>query len=402
MSAITRALGVLRREGPAGIIGRLRNPQAAPPPPPPSLADGAHVLGDHPMAGLLRALSAGNDTGPRVVIGGATTPAPSPGDIVVATREAPDDWLRGCWDRAALVVEFDADRIRDLAARPRGRPHVMVIPPPPVADAGAAAWVAYQGQAKLHLQRLLVFCEALSADQIDLGPLLAAAADGAAARAILPGPALRVGLSLPETPARRAAFLAEDWHDLRPIDGLRQAPGWRGAASTYRQLARAALAQGGDSLLVCQDDALAGPDFARRYGTALRYWKDSGAAMFAGLVTDVDDSIEVRRVERVDGVTFLHLNRSVGLVFNIFARPMLQHIAAWDEADRDRRNTVDRYISRFEGGDVVTCLPYLVHHRNDQASSVWEFDNARYDSIIRASERRLARKAGIALGQGGD
>lgn len=412
IAKVGRAAHVLRREGPAGVIGRLRFAERPPPPRPPLIVRSVTIVGDTSLSRLVAKHL--RSSGVRVEAGKPDEEARSRGtrwifdvaglspanltaqDVLFAGEDYPVDQLAVAWDRVGLVVEHDDHRIRNIARRQRGRPHVMVIPPPPAEDAGEDAWTAYALRSQLAMQRVLLFCEAIPADRIDISAAVSHAAEPPA-RQILPGPALRLALSLPEFPDRRVALMSQSWHDLRAIDGLRQTPGWRGAGSTYRLLAQAALARGEDAMLVCQDDAEAGPDFARRYPVALDYWWASGAAMFAGLVTDVDDSIEIRRVEQRDGVTFLHLNRSVGLVFNIFGKAMLQRMSAWDEADRDPANTMDRYISRTGNIEVITCLPYLVRHRGGHGSTIWNFDNGRYDSIIRASERRLARMAGIAL-----
>lgn len=405
MTALDRAWRVLRSEGPSGVLGRLRFRQAPPPPASPSLRGPVAVIGNGPMAGLLRDVMAshGIEVVPEaerrvITLGTGHNPTLRPGDIIVPTTEAAPGTVRFAWDQVALAVEFDPARMASLQARPHGRPHWIAIPPPPSAEAGRSAWDKYAIASRTALTRLLIFCEAAPADAVDFRPAFERAA-ATPPTASLPGPEVRLGVSLPETPDRRRAFLEADWTGVTMVDGLRQVPGWKGAALTYRGLAQAAIARGDESMLVCQDDALPGPGFAQRYPAALRYWERSGAAMFAGLVTDVDDSIAVLRVVETEGVTFLHLNRSVGLVFNIFGRPMLHRMAAWDEGDSDVKNTIDRHISRAEGVEVVTCLPYLVHHREDQHSAVWQFHNRRYSSIIRASERRLARKAGIALAQ---
>lgn len=391
-----KAASILRKEGLAGLAGRLRNPKVAPAPAPPQIGTAITLAGEveSPMgAALSRTFAAHGiqlavsvDAGPRLHVGRpCDRNGLRRGDIFVADAATPDATIGRLRAIAALIVDHKTARIEALAARGRrGQPHLMAIPAPPQADASDKAWLDWRAQSDFALRRLLLFCGALPAGQLDYGSALGAGS--------------QFGLSLPETPARRRAFAQAGFADMPVLDGLRAEPGWIGAALSYRQIARAALAQGRNELLIAQDDALPRAEFSHRLGVARSYWRESGAAMFAGLVTDVDDSFRITRIVRHNGMVFLHLNKSVGLVFNIFGAAMLRRLADWDETDSNRdQNTIDRYVSRTTDAEVVTCLPYLVGHRPDHRSAVWGFRNARYNTLIRASERRLARMAGIAL-----
>ena len=118
---------------------------------------------------------------------------------------------------------------------------------------------------------------------------------------------------------------------------------------------------------------------------------ETGADMFAGIVTDADDSVRVEKVIHRDGLDFAILNKSVGLTFNIFGRRALERLASWDEVAHQGQ-TIDRFLSHTDGLTVLTAVPYLARHRSDLVSTLWYFSNARYDRMIHTSERRLLRR----------
>lgn len=387
MGIVGRLSRILGREGVRGVISRIRHTPLRsfmPQPPPPSLAGGVRLVDHgHPeLAAAIRDILAGYGIGLRDGEGAdrgiawhvGIPPAGGRGEVIVMppgpvpARKIPWRRLR----RAALVLDHDPDRLDAFSRMGTGRPHAMALPRPPAPRADLSRAI----------ERVLILAGARPAAARDYRP-------------DLPGdPVPRLCLGLPEHPARLASFRREGLPGFHLIEGLRRQPGWIGAASSYRQIARALQDAGRSAAIICQDDAGPGPDFERRFAASAAYWRESGADLFSGLITDVDDSFRVTRVVRRDGMTFVHLNRSIGLVCNMFGPRALERLAGWDEQDRTvAEGTMDRYLGAAPDLDVVTCLPFLVRHRNGLASSVWGFRNDRYSTLIAYSERRLARMA---------
>lgn len=204
-------------------------------------------------------------------------------------------------------------------------------------------------------------------------------------RAPLPN---RLGLSLPETVARRHNFLSTAPDGFGIFGGLRYEPGWIGAAASFRLMASAYLDQEQTSVLICEDDIEFSPRFTARLQSVEDYLSKCDWDIFSGLLTDVTEGYRISRVTRHDGEIFVHLNCCVGMVCNVYNHGALARLASWTvKADM----TIDRYLEQTPGLKVVTTIPFLANHRDNLSSSVWGFDNRRYRSMIQASEKRLMR-----------
>ncbi len=376
---ISRILG---REGVRGVLNRARHTplrSLLPQPAPPGFGGGVRLV-DHGYPDFTARLGRILDRhGVRAEDGGQAAawhvgipPAGGENGVIVMPPDL-DGGATVPWPvlrRAALVLDHDPGRLAVLSRARTGHPHYLALPEPAASDAVLSRAV----------ERVLIFAGARPATDRDYRP-------------DLPGDALpRLCLGLPEHPDRLASFRRDGLPGFRMVQGLRRQPGWMGAASSYRQIARALLDTGRRAAIICQDDAGPGPDFDRRFAASLAYWQESGADLFSGLVTDVDDGFRITRVVRRDGMTFVHLNCSIGLVCTMFGSRALDRLAAWDERGQTvAGGTIDRYLGATPGLDVVTCLPFLVRHRGGLSSSIWGFRNNRYDTLIGYSERRLAR-----------
>lgn len=267
------------------------------------------------------------------------------------------------------------------AGIPRGR--VFVAPVLSRLAAKTATDTPPTSDIAAELARWLIAAQAL--DPLRVDPRIFPALRGLAADD-------RLCLSLPETPQRRQLLAARKTGDLRVFDGLRFHPAWRGCGLSYVAIARAALAQDAVPLLACEDDAAFPPDFEARLHSIRHYLEGAEWDVFSGLLSDLPDDCTIRRVERRDGMTFVHLDRTVGMVLNLYNRRAMERITQWDDRDRDvHDNTIDRWLGRMEGLRVVTTLPFLVGHDTSAQSTLFGFSNRRYDATIGASERRLRR-----------
>lgn len=371
LNRVCKLTRIIQREGLEGILNRLRHTPlrsygAARPVP--SLVGGARIMnhGTTSLSEIWRFLPCPpTKDAPIFHIGAPPTPAARSDIVFILDPASPVGSvpvLAPTARTAGLVIDHDPRR---LELWYRGGAHVIATSEPSVETAD--------------LTRLQIFTGLLDPSAVDYTPCIAPA---------LTVPIPRLCITLPETPSRREAFVAENPAGFHPVSGLRM-PGWAGAAVTYRQVARALRANDCEAAMICQDDMQPGQNFLSRLAAIEDYWPQSGADMFAGLVTDVDESFTLRKVVTHKGVTFLHLNKSVGLVCNLFGERALERLTAWKAGSL----TIDRYMASAPDFEVITCLPFLVRHRNDLRSTIWRFGNARYDTLISQSERTLYRMA---------
>ena len=203
----------------------------------------------------------------------------------------------------------------------------------------------------------------------------------------------RLCLSLPETPDRRRLFIDQGHDEFQVWDGLKMSPGWMGAALSYKHLFTRLNSEKAGRAVVCEDDALFPPDFERRFKTVLRYLEKTPFEIFSGFIADANENLVITKVEEFEGELFIHIDRTVSMVFNIYSDTIIEYLSGWDIADLDvETNTIDRYLERRTGTKAILTLPYLVQHRPDAASTIWGFDNTAYDELTTQSEILLARK----------
>lgn len=204
----------------------------------------------------------------------------------------------------------------------------------------------------------------------------------------------RVALSLPETTARRQAFEANRPGDVAVFDGLRYAPGWVGCALSYKHLAQSALRQQMPQLEIMEDDVEFPPGHDERRARVLAYLAQRAGEwdVFVGVMALVHPETNVLKVERVDGETYVTLDRMISMVSNIYTPEALRRIAAWDETCLDAEtNTIDRFLQNQGRLRAVVTLPFLVGHREDMDSSLWGISNARYAQLISQAQAQLER-----------
>lgn len=204
-----------------------------------------------------------------------------------------------------------------------------------------------------------------------------------------------VALSLPETVVRRRAFMVERPPGCAVYDGLRKTPGWVGCGLSYQSLAHHALKHQLPMLTVMEDDVVLPPDFEARYAHVKAYLdaRPGEWDVFAGLIASLHPDAKVLKVEEVDGVCFVTLDRMISMVFNIYSPRMLQVLARWDARNEDAgSNTIDRFVESQLDLRVVVTLPFFAGHHEDMHSTLWGFQNTQYRDMIGESERALRER----------
>ena len=202
-------------------------------------------------------------------------------------------------------------------------------------------------------------------------------------------------LSLPETPDRRALFRAQAQGQagFQIWDGLKYTPGWVGAALSYRHMFGRLRKANTRRAVICEDDVLFPPDFDARMAVVDRYLGQHEWDVYSGFIADAHADLRVLKVEDFEGQTFVHIDRAVSMVFNIYNHDIMDYLAEWDPTDRDvYSNTIDRYMEKRNGIRVILSVPFLVGHRPDVISTIWGFENTQYDEVVSKSELLLAEK----------
>ena len=77
------------------------------------------------------------------------------------------------------------------------------------------------------------------------------------------------------------------------------------------------------------------------------------------------------------------------MVFNLYDKSVFKTISEWDYMNRDlRTNAIDRYLEK-DKMRVLTTLPFLVGHKEDLDSTLWNGKNSIYNPGILSSSKRL-------------
>ena len=203
-------------------------------------------------------------------------------------------------------------------------------------------------------------------------------------------------VSMPETIERRMHAVAEKAADVAIFDGLRAWPGWVGTAYGYKYLARKLLARGAERVLIYEDDADFPLDFETSKKSIEAYLRDHDGEwdMFAGLISDLHPDTNILHAEERDDLTFVTLDRTVSMIYNIFGKRALEFMSEWEDVDRNlMTGTIDRFIEKHTDLRVVTTLPFVVGHSDKLCSTLWASkSNKDCAAMIAASMRRLDDK----------
>ncbi|HWL58567.1 MAG TPA: hypothetical protein VNQ78_18065 [Paracoccus sp. (in: a-proteobacteria)] len=387
---IIRLTEILQDEGVSGIYSRLRFPKTqgggwAPSP----ITAEVSISGKRPdlqecLTGVLR--RAGRRVVPARTRAAVTRfhidpdlgPSESYGanDVLILSRKAGPHLAQiALHSRGAqAVIELCPDRYQKLAAMGIERDRLFLA-------AGGLDGFA------LGIYRFLLATRAIDPDAVDWRSLVP---EFPASAGNMP----RLCLSLGEVRSRRQFFLEQGPRGFLLCDGLRQDPGWIGAAIGYRAMAQACLARGFSRAIFCEDDVEIAPDFEIRLEKVMAYLDGRDWDVFSGLSTHVRQGYSAHRVEDFRGETFLHLNRTTGMVFNIVNRRALERLAGWRYDDHGLRGvTIDAHLEAMPEMRAVTTLPFLVDHCDALSSTAWGFSNRRYRGMITTSQQRLAAMA---------
>ncbi|MEK7948532.1 methyltransferase domain-containing protein [Pigmentiphaga sp. YJ18] len=210
-----------------------------------------------------------------------------------------------------------------------------------------------------------------------------------------------VCLGLPESVQRRAGFEKDNTYGIQYFPGLRNTTGWVGCGLSYKFLFRKAAEQGLEQITICEDDVEFRSGWEASYQSAKRYLNGQRDwHIFSGLIAHLNSKASVRAVVDFEGQNYIHLDKMVSTVFNVYSNRVFDRLIAWDEGLRDpESNTYDRYMERMTDLQVVTTLPFIVGHKEEENSTLWGFNNVVYRDLILASQNLLADKVAVFKGQ---
>lgn len=210
----------------------------------------------------------------------------------------------------------------------------------------------------------------------------------------------RICLSLPETPARRASFLARNLQDFEIFDGLRHTQGWIGCALSYKYLIQRAKSIGLRQVLICEDDVVLDREGKAALSAVEKYLESLNGEwdIFVGLISHIHLDVKIRQVAEVGGFTFIHMDKMTGMVLNIYNHTVYDKLGLWNQLNEDpKTNTIDRYLENIEGLRVITAIPFIVGHSEEDSSTLWGFGNESYAGLIARSQELLTVKVATFL-----
>ena len=206
---------------------------------------------------------------------------------------------------------------------------------------------------------------------------------------------VRLCLTLTETPVRKSSFLDKNTHGFEMVEGLRYSPGWIGCGMSYKYMLGEMKELGYEDVIICEDDVSFPDDFENRIAIIRSYLKQTKHQwhIFAGMIADVHPDTKILHIEEFEGTEFIFIDKMTSMVMNIYSLEIMEIISSWDQTGKNVEiNTIDRYIESRTQLIVVTTLPYLVGHTEDQSSTLWGGPNTQYSKMIDTSQEILARK----------
>ena len=201
-------------------------------------------------------------------------------------------------------------------------------------------------------------------------------------------------LNLPEWTQRRRSFDQDNHYGFEVFPGLRHREGWIGCGLSYKLMIMLARKQRLKRVTICEDDVEFRTGFEAGFKAVLTETSEPHNRwdVFSGFLGDLHASAEVSSVSELCGRKFVHIDKLISMVFNIYNRTIYDRVSLWDERDRDVvKNTIDRYLERTHL-DVLCCHPFLVGHKDELHSTLWGIQNGNMSIMIQRSEQLLCRK----------
>ena len=198
----------------------------------------------------------------------------------------------------------------------------------------------------------------------------------------------RVCLNLPESINRKKEFEQENKFGFSIIPGIKHRIGWVGCALSYKMLFRKSLEENKDRIFICEDDVSFPVDFEEKISHISNFLDKRTWDVFSGVMADSHD-MHVTEVNKMADVLMLKVDKMVSTVFNIYNKNIIEIGANWNEVDRRKDvNAIDGYLGK-NASNVYVLVPFLVKHKEDLDSVIWNVNNAQYSYMISGTEKKL-------------
>lgn len=210
-------------------------------------------------------------------------------------------------------------------------------------------------------------------------------------------------LNLPEFTDRSDSFLALNKNygfDLFP--GLRHSISWIGCGLSYKFIMKLAKKFEFPYIEVCEDDAEFSEDFKTKLDSVLKYLYGSDVEwdIFSGLLSDLSHESIIHSVTTIDNLKIAITDKMTGTVYGLYNKNIYDLFIQWDENNIDiRSNTIDRYVEGQKKLKIVTTYPFLIGHRDELFSTIWENEekngrsaNSFVNDMISRSQKLLKEK----------
>ncbi|MGC4009300.1 MAG: hypothetical protein QM805_10115 [Pseudomonas sp.] len=205
-----------------------------------------------------------------------------------------------------------------------------------------------------------------------------------------------VCLGLPESTERKADFENDNSEGFQYFPGLRHSVGWIGCGLSYKFIIRKAYEQQFNEITVCEDDVDFLPGWKARFDEIHSHLKSDEKSwdIFSGLIANLHEETSVKALDYFEGFELIHIDKMTSTVLNTYNARSFPKILGWNENDRNpASNTIDRFIEKQSGVDIITTFPFLVGHKEEMSSTLWGFKNTQYRDMIAASAALLRQKA---------
>lgn len=207
----------------------------------------------------------------------------------------------------------------------------------------------------------------------------------------------KICLGLPEAVARHRYVHSEvGYRGFQYVPGLRFSPGWIGCGMSYKFLMARAKETNYGAIVIAEDDIDFLPGWDRRLALAQEYLQRPECGewhVFAALVAEIHPKARCSKVSRYQGERYVHLDKMVSMVLNIYHRSFFDILSEWDEKDDYVvTNQIDRYIESRRNLSVVVPEPYLIGHLDDMTSTLWHKSNRDVYSESFAESRRVIKE----------
>lgn len=184
-------------------------------------------------------------------------------------------------------------------------------------------------------------------------------------------------LGLPESIERQAEFNNEKRKisNIWSFPGIRHNTPWIGCGLSYKYMLRYAKDQQWENIAICEDDVFFPEDFKQKLEYIQSFLKKQNEHwdIFSGHVTDLDFESNIQLLENNQEIYYLSLNKTTGMVFNIYNNRFYDYLIKWNETNNDlKSNAIDRYIEKKPELRVITTLPYLVEHKENVNTTLWD------------------------------